>query len=237
MDPRLTLEKVNEVRDGEGNIVPGDYLVAVAPVELADGRVLFFRNPQAVVFSLHEAARHRKGGEKLRQRVTTQVAKRQDGDWEPRDHAAAIDCISEMAAAVLFSFAALEAFANHTIDQLDEDAVVNVERRGSEVDIRRDDLVRTLSITEKLDRAVPALTGRASAKGSAEWRGFVELRRLRDGIVHIKDRAYSSDPKDPAVFGRLIRGDASTCDRDALALIDKLRPEFLSEHSRTGLDE
>src|SRR3954471_5051542 len=81
MDPRLTLEKVNEVRDGEGNIVPGDYLVAVAPVELADGRVLYFRNPQAVVFNLHEAARHRRGGEKLRLRVTTHLTAREGGDW------------------------------------------------------------------------------------------------------------------------------------------------------------
>jgi hypothetical protein len=236
MDPRLTLEKVTEVRDREGNTVPGDYLVVVAPVELADGRVLYFRNPQAVVFNLHEAARHRKGGEKLRLRVTTQVVQRSGGDWEPRDHAAAIDCISELTAAVLFSFAALEAFANHTIDQLDEGATLEVERRGEKVSVQRDDMIRAMSISEKLDLAVPLFTGRPSVKGTSEWRGFVELRRLRDGIVHMKDRAYSSDPKDPAVFGRLVRGDARGCDRDALALIDKLRPEFLTDHSRTGLD-
>ncbi|MDQ1464880.1 MAG: hypothetical protein QOC73_1821 [Actinomycetota bacterium] len=85
--------------------------------------------------------------------------------------------------------------------------------------------------------AVPLFTEPPSAKGSAEWRGFVGLRRPRDAIVRMRDRAYSSDPNDPAVFGRLIRGDASRCDLDALALIDKLRPEFLIDRSRTGLGE
>lgn len=235
MDPRLTLEMVKGIRSGGGDVIAGDYLVAVAPVELADGRTLFIRNPQAVVFGLHEARRHRERGEKLRKRVTTQVVKRPGGDWEPQDHKAAIDCISEMTTAVLFAFAALEAFANHTIDQLEETAEVEVERRGERVKVARDDMIKSLSITEKLHLAVPAFTGRESAKGSAEWRGFVELRRLRDELVHVKERAYSPDPKDPAIFGRLIRGDADRCDRDALALIDKLRPEFLTDHSRQGL--
>jgi hypothetical protein len=83
---------------------------------------------------------------------------------------------------------------------------------------------------------VPLLTGRPSVKGGKAWHRFVHLKRLRDDLVHVKDRGYSNDPAPPSVYGRLILGEGDTCVAEAAALILELRPEFLPPHLQEALD-
>jgi hypothetical protein len=116
-------------------------------------------------------------------------------------------------------------------------ATITLERRdGTERVIGRDDMVRELGIVEKLDRAVPLLTGRSSAKGGKAWHRFVHLKRLRDDLVQVKDRGYSPDPDQPFVYGRLILGEGDACVVEAASLIRELRPEFLPQHVLDALD-
>jgi hypothetical protein len=105
-----------------------------------------------------------------------------------------IDCLAELISGVLFAFTAIESFANHSIDQLSETASLTLTRRAkTEREVRRDSMVRDLGIVEKLDRTVPLLTGRSSIRGAKSWQEFVELKRLRDELVHVKERGYSND--------------------------------------------
>lgn len=83
----------------------------------------------------------------------------------------------------------------------------------------------------------PLFTGRPSIKGNKLWQRFVIVRRLRDALVHPKDRGQgrrapgeSPNPKDPGIYGQLIRGDADTVADDAIAMVRALRPEFMPEH-------
>jgi hypothetical protein len=67
---------------------------------------------------------------------------------------------------------------NHTIDQMEPDAGVEVERAGEMLVVARDCMERTLTVSEKLNVAIPLFTGRPPLKGDALWGKFVQLRRL-----------------------------------------------------------
>jgi hypothetical protein len=215
------------------------FAVVVSPVELQDGRVLAFHGPQVVAFNLFEAQRYAARGAKARSALLGNLYRREDGWWGIRNPSKGLDCARDLATAVLFSYTALEGLGNHTIDQLDEDASLQIARDGEKIVISRDRMERTLSISQKLSDAIPLLTGKPSLKGDALWAKFVRLRRLRDGLVHPKNRgsnplplaeAGSPDPKDPGIYGQLLRGDADTCAHDAVELVRTLRPEFLPPH-------
>ena len=244
-DARLTSERIRAL---DGQPVPGDiYATVVSPVELPDGRVLAFHGPQVVAFNLFEAQRHAERGVKARLRLIGNLYRREDdyGWWGIKDASKGLDCVRDLAVAVLFSYAALEGLGNHTIDQLDENTSVEVTRGGKTVQITRDEMERGLSVAEKLSVVIPAFTGNPSLKGDALWAKFVTLRRLRDALVHPKDRGSNPlrqdspspgpDPKDPGIYGLLMRGDADTCADDAIELVRTLRPEFLPPHVLTGL--
>ena len=79
----------------------------------------------------------------------------------------------------------------------------------------------------------PSLTGRPSVKGGKAWHRFVHLKRLRDDVVHVKERGYSSDPAEPSVYGRLILGEGDECVAEAAALI-LARPSSTSAPRRSA---
>lgn len=243
LDPRLAASRVRAI-DGEA-INEEAHAIVVSPVELSDGRVLALHGPQVVAFNLVEAQRHARRGVKARRQVVGNLCRRDDGWWGVRDSTKGIDCIRDLATAVLFSFTALEGLGNHTIDQMEKDATVEVERDAEKVTVTRERMERTLSVSEKLGVVIPAFTGTPSLKGDAIWGKFVRLRRLRDGLVHPKNRGSNPlrsgtpdlrpDPRDPGIYGQLMRGDGDTCAEDSLALVRALRPEFLTEHVMESL--
>jgi hypothetical protein len=77
-------------------------------VELPDGRLLAFRGDQVVGFNLIEAQRHARRGARTRLKAIEELYRRDDGMWGIGDPSSEIDLFSDLAAAVLFSFAAVE---------------------------------------------------------------------------------------------------------------------------------
>jgi hypothetical protein len=142
--------------------------------------------------------------------------RRDDGMWEISDPSEELDLVSDLAAAILFSYAALEGLGNHTIDQLAEDATVDVQRDGESIAVSRDRMEGTLSVPEKLSLVVPAFTKKPPIEGGVLSDKLARLCRLRDALL-----------EDPQVIGLLMRGDADTCADDAIAVVRALRPEFL----------
>ena len=234
-DPRLTAERISAI--GGVPVTEETWAVVIAPVELPDGRVMGLPTPQTVAMNLVEGKRHARRGSAMRARILGKLHKGADDLWRPPNTGELLDCLVELSAAVIFSFTALEGLGNHSIDQLEEAEVfVEVERRGELIQVKRDDMVRTLNISEKLDLVIPLLTGRPSIKGRAEWAKYKRLKRLRDDLTHVKGRGYSTDPTgspdpaSPAIYGRLIRGAADSCGDDAFEVVRAARSEFLPEH-------
>ena len=242
-DPRLTAERIRAI-DGDA-VTEETWAVVVSPIELPDGRVLAFHGPQVVAFNLFEAQRHAGRGSKARRQLLGNLYRGEDEMWRMRDPRKGLDCVRELATAVLFAFTALEGLANHTIDQMEPEATVKVEREGVPVVVVRDRMERVLSVSEKLHVAIPAFTGRPSLKGDALWGKFVRLRRLRDALVHPKHRGSNPihaegptpgpDPNEPGIYGMLMRGAADECADDAIALVRALRPDFIPPHVAKAL--
>ena len=110
------------------------WAVVIAPVKLADGRVMGLPTPQTVAMNLVEAKRHARRGAAKRHKISAKLHQGADGLWRPPNTGEVLDCLVELSAAVVFSFTALEGLGNHSIDQLeDPDAFVEVERRGEVV--------------------------------------------------------------------------------------------------------
>lgn len=232
-DPRLVATQIVGPVEVEGplNVRPGDWIVAVSPVRLSDGRVLAYHPPQPVAFNLIEAKRHRDRGAAQRRSIIGNLRGPDDnGHYRAQNPHALVDCLSDLVGAALHAFTAIESLANHSIDQLPDDAAVDVERPGGGVSITKGEMVRRLSIAEKLDLAVPLLADGNATKGTAAWERFVHLRRLRDDLVHVKERGYSTDPDTPSAYGKLMLGAGDDCVEEAAALVRAARPIFLPEH-------
>lgn len=98
-----------------------------------DSRKMWWHPPQPVAFALIEAKRFRDRGESKRRAIVGNLVRRRDGDgYGPMNAAAALDCLSDLSTAVLHAFTAVESLANHSIDQLDDDAVIEIEFRKGE---------------------------------------------------------------------------------------------------------
>jgi hypothetical protein len=207
----------------------------VSPLRLRDGEVVSFGAPDVVAFFLIEAKKARDKGERRRKAALRSRTDNTDGSVHLGNEAAVLDALAALTTAVLSSFSAVEALANTCIDDLPDNALLALEKNGVVTDVDKDAMVRSLRISEKLDRAVPLLTGAPSIKGTKAWERYVHLRRMRDNLVHVKQRGYSKDPDEPTVFGMLLRGDASDCVEDAVAVVDALRPDWLTEGAREKL--
>ena len=110
------------------------------------------------------------------------------GKWPPvpgKDPSVtAYDYLELIMASVIFSYTALEAFAN---EEIPDDFTYEM-KRTSGVLVPRDKewVERNLSLDEKLATVLPQVTGKPTPKGSKVWQGYVGLRKLRHRIVHLK---------------------------------------------------
>ncbi len=138
-----------------------------------------FRPRQAVAFNLIEAKRFRDAGEAARRAALADLEPRgAEGEWQPADPSLVLNALSDLSAAVLFSFASIEALANHTIDQLHDDATYEDSRGRTRT---KAEMVRRLSIEEKLRGAVLLLTKQPRLdKGREPWQSFARLKDMRD---------------------------------------------------------
>jgi hypothetical protein len=224
-DPRLVAAQVTAGDNRE--FTEGDWVLVVSPVDLNDGRRLMWYPPQAVTFNLLQAKSHRDRGTRRRRAIMGNLAARPDGAYGPSNSHATVDCLAELVAAVLFSFTAVESFANHVIDMLPDETLLLA---GGKRNVAKHDLVRSLGIDDKFKRAIPLLEeARAIAGDHDVWQRYQALKFLRDELVHVKSRGYDPDPTVLTAYDRLLVGEADDCVEDARAVIDAAFPSFIPQ--------
>lgn len=161
------------------------------------------------------------------------LASRPDDTYGPTNSHAALDCLAELVAAVLFSFTAVESLANHAIDMLPENTTVTSGKQS----LPKEKLVREMGIDEKFKRAVPLLDqGRAIAGDHSIWSRYLSLKFLRDELVHVKARGYDPDPAVLTAYDRLMVGEADGCVEDARAVVEGAFPGFIPDWVAERLD-
>ncbi len=96
-----------------------------------------------------------------------------------------IDGLQSILASVIFSYTAIEAFANMVIPADFVYRRPRADKRCTE-EYGRSQIERHLSLAEKLHEILPLLTNIPTAKGTVVWEDFVFLKRLRDRLIHLK---------------------------------------------------
>jgi hypothetical protein len=224
-DPRLVATQVSA--DAEG-FRKGDWIVVVSPVNTPAGDRLMWHPPQPVAFNLLEAKRQRDPAVRQRRSIMGNLIARPHGiGRQPRNTHSALDCLSGLAAGVLFSFTAVESLANHAIEMLEDDTVVTV-RKGRE--LPKAELITGLGIDEKFKRVVPILEQGQAIAGTATWDRYRALKFLRDELVHVKARGYDRDPDVLTAYDRLMIGEGDRCVEDAQAVVEGAFPGFLPQN-------
>lgn len=232
IDPRLIAAEVVTSESDVAN--PGDWVVVASPVRLSDDRLIVWYPPQAVAFNLIEAKKYCTRGARQRRAIMGNLgARNEPGTYQPANPQSTLDCIADLSAAVLFSFAAIESLANHVIDMLPDETTVVFGKR----ELAKADLVRHLGIEDKFKRVVPLLDGaKAIAGDSRIWERFQSLKFLRDELVHVKERGYDADPEVLTAYDRLIVGEADDSADDARDVVDGAYPGFIPDRVARVLD-
>ena len=105
----------------------------------------------------------------------------------------AYDYLENIMSSITFSFAAIEAWAN---EEIPGDYKYEYERAsGILVSESKETIERKINLSEKIGTILPEVMGIESPRGTTVWEQFVELRRIRNSIVHLKtrDRATSNE--------------------------------------------
>jgi len=200
-------------------------LVVMQSVRDSEGAFRYFPSPLADALDLLTARDLRKKGELARVRAWKTCNTPFDQGATTTDERAANDALAYLSSAVLLSFAAIEAYANEKISGLPPQTELKVGKRV----VSQPDMARQLSMEDKLKRVVPLATERPSIAGTALWEEFLGLKDLRDDLVHLKERGFSSDSAAETPFGRLMLGEAANCVEVAARVIQANEPTRIPE--------
>ncbi len=117
------------------------------------------------------------------------------------------DGLQNRAAATVFAYSAIEAFANDSIppdfaiERLDE-------RTGANESWAVERIERRMSLAEKLDSVLPKANGLPSPKPTRAWAGFKWLQGMRDRLIHLKSKDWRGVGPDDAskwIWGHLLK--------------------------------
>jgi hypothetical protein len=236
-DPRLLTVRITEI--GGVPVEEDTFIFPVDRLRLPDGKVLAWHAPLVPAFYLVTAKALLDEGEAERKKVLDTIVpapeREEWADVNVNDDSLAIDALGKIASAVILAAGAIEAYANEAIDRLPTSDSVEIERRREKQTVAQPEMVRRLSLEEKLDLVVPKVTGTTSIKGRKPWPRFKRLNELRGEVVHVKARGRTDNPDIPSALGRLMLGEGTTCVEDALAVISAYEPTWLPEASRNAL--
>ena len=123
------------------------------------------------------------------------------GTW-PENHQSLFDFFELFIAEVIFSFTAIEAFANESVPANFSYSWKNAKEVKQ---LARADIERFVQLDEKLKRVLPEAHSITSPAGTKVWQGFKELKAIRDRVVHMKsiDRR-ASGPEHQTIWGLML---------------------------------
>lgn len=123
----------------------------------------------------------------------------------PDDHKLLFDFFELMITQIVFSFSAIEAFANISIPK---DFIYRSKRGDKKFleEYNKDQIERNISLDNKLDKISPTIFNVKTPCGTKIWDNFQHMKKLRDRLIHLKSSdTTASGPEIKTVWGDLIR--------------------------------
>ena len=110
-------------------------------------------------------------------------------------------------ASVVFSFTAVESFANQAISRAYASGFrYEQQTRGnsSPTSLELGTVERELALDEKLSRVLPLIFNVPTPKGTITWQSFKNLKKIRDRIVHPKTRDTEQSGPDADTLWKIL---------------------------------
>jgi hypothetical protein len=95
------------------------------------------------------------------------------------------DCLQSMVAAVVFSYTAIEVFANSLIPNEYNYSSERTDKKCTEC-YSKEQIERYISLDSKLDKVLPEICKVQSPKGTHIWDKYLKLKKLRDRLIHLR---------------------------------------------------
>lgn len=177
---------------------PGDIVQQVSAVETASGKLISFSTPSSVAMALNISRRAALEAEALKPKISFRGLSAGDKPAFGVDSESLpglYDFLENSMLAAVFSYQAIEAFANSFIVR-GLASPREVTSKGKSVAMTPEEMERWLTTSEKLDQILPSLRSVPSPKGTAIWQDFQKLEDARNSTVHIKTRdQYGTSPE------------------------------------------
>ncbi len=196
----------------------GTVVKVAGPVKLSkEGATLQLGAPNVTAMFLDMAATLDRHEANLHSEVRA-IASR---NVTPADEQRIFDGIERRMAALVFSFTALESFANEVVEQAYGHAKFRYEpilKGGVSASYDLEYVEYKIQLDEKLSSVIPAALAVKSPKGRTEWNQFVRLKDLRNRVIHFKGRDRGSS-HDKTLWRELLSDKSSDFALQAYALI------------------
>jgi len=175
--------------------------VAIAKTERVGADLLHFGLPSMTALFLSQSE---KAHAQRKSIPISDLFQSTDQGLQAFDHKPLFDTFEFLIMEVVFAFSALESFANQALPLDFELRLPRQDKRCTELFSKAQ--AERLSLDVKLDIALPQVFGVQSPKGTKIWQDYVELKNLRDRIIHLKSAdTKSSGPETDSVWGDLLR--------------------------------
>jgi hypothetical protein len=198
----------------------GDGLSSIASTERLGKKNVSFGLPSGPALFLHLA--HRAFSKIKDVDCSTLFDEHPQGRW-PDDSGPLFDFFQNSMAHIVFSFTAIEAFANEVIPR---DFQYTSRRKGKpDVILAKPDIERDINLDEKLSAVLPSVFSLPSPKGKKVWEKFKTIKKFRDRLVHLKSMDLkSSGPDVETIWGTMLKTHGHAWCDDAHAVIGYFKP-------------
>jgi DNA-directed RNA polymerase beta' subunit len=143
------------------------------------------------------------------------------------------DAIEEMVTCIIFSYSAIEAFANSSVPDDYKFRHAREDKRCDEI-YNKLQIERNLPLEMKLDELLPPIYSVPSPKGTKVWNDFFWLKDMRDRFTHLKSSDWdkSSPEKAPNyIWTKLFESKVLRAPNISLSIINyyfkKQKPRWL----------
>lgn len=179
-------------------------LISLSTTEKVGNEILGFGLPSSPGLFLSLALNYKKKVDQINLEDCFDKHPAPQGTW-PENHQKLFDFFELMLGQIIFSYSALEAFANIKIP---DDFIYRSKRSDKKFieEYDKDQAERYVSLDAKLDKILPQVFKVKTPSGTKLWDNYQYLKKLRDRLIHLKSSDMTpSGPEVKTIWGDLMR--------------------------------
>jgi hypothetical protein len=181
-----------------GFVHPVGTVVQVRGEVVVRGRTIDIPFPSAPALYLSNARRAGEEGKRLLGEALQEVTSGVSGKLCLPDEREAIffDALEQLIGCVIFSYSALECFANESIPPDFEHTQID-RKTGEEKTAKQSEIERWYKLETKLHEVLPLIFNVTSPKGTRVWEDYRTLEALRNRCIHVLSQDWRRAQQSP----------------------------------------